>query len=817
MAARPSAVPASQNTAPVAEFRCLFTHDVRKKQKKWQDGFLKYHSFNRRVMVYDQSRLFVGDTYWKESDELHEGDELQLDKPVMVEVAEAMGVTQTDLTPLFEKNKASPPQSKPAPTSRPLPRPAPAPNNSLRPNPQLRHRSLNTLLGPSRTPIGKAKPIITPYEARKEKENREADQRANKRQKTSHNPVTSPPLSIPRRVITISTGSETDNISSDVTLPSTPPGMVNPHSRPSVAPAAPGTVEPPRTNAAPRIPKGKVPVPSVRPLEALETPHKPPPSSPPVSASNRITNVAFALYPVPKSSQADSISILGLSPPSMPEVVNRMPRRQVAEEKPLEPPEQALPSQSPPRKAKSLRLSAGVKRGKLLCQAPSLRPTEIKPVSEPKRVPKPKKRPASESTRDDSAIVIIDDDDVAPPSKPAKPEKSTSKTKKRNTQSPPLIVNEPESLPPEPSPEPSFGGSDDMELIHGLMDQQLALTPSPSRLQRSRPKSPSVLNESSPKPPAAKKTFSKTKQTDQSLTKAKKSEVSAGDAGEKSQGRKKETEKATSLWDPPPPIAPRERLERPVSKEGHQIDLHEDGPRNPPAFLSPKKASFSTGGFLKKPKRTQQQQPLQPNPSSPHRESAVLPPHPLRSSRTGPLMSTTELSALLQNSSKIARIEDDPIRDYGTQHGSSSTRQSKMRRSRSENDADAPIPSTSEAWEEVNLRTASKLKADDNEAATTASKADEAEALAKPKPGGLAALVKKTDPRRKFHRTSSLNVNITAILGNSDEHEVVVPPLDDDVGPWSTEAFDLFDWRPPKPDGEDGSVGNREGVLVDKI
>src|SRR5690242_21646248 len=95
-----SQLPASQ-TAPVAEFRCLYTPDVRKKQKKWQDGFLKFHSFNNRVMVYDQARNFLGDTYYKDSDALHEGDELTLDKGVMAEVADALGVTQTALKPLI--------------------------------------------------------------------------------------------------------------------------------------------------------------------------------------------------------------------------------------------------------------------------------------------------------------------------------------------------------------------------------------------------------------------------------------------------------------------------------------------------------------------------------------------------------------------------------------------------------------------------------------------------------------------------------------------------------------------------------------------
>lgn len=151
-----TAVPASQNTAPVAEFRCLYTHDLRRKQKRWHDGYLKFHSFNNRVMVYDQSRNFLGDTYYKDSNELHEGDELSLDKGVMVEVAEPMGVTQTDLTPLFEKKTKESPARPSAPSqTRPFQRPTPvAPGSAARVPSQLRHKSLNSLLGTPKGPIG---------------------------------------------------------------------------------------------------------------------------------------------------------------------------------------------------------------------------------------------------------------------------------------------------------------------------------------------------------------------------------------------------------------------------------------------------------------------------------------------------------------------------------------------------------------------------------------------------------------------------------------------------------------------------------------
>ncbi|KAI7019284.1 hypothetical protein KC355_g3096, partial [Hortaea werneckii] len=115
-------IPQSQNTALVLEFNCLYTHDVRRKSKRWQDGFLRYHTFNKRVMVYDVPRNFIGDTHWTAS-ELQDGDELTLDKEgVIVQVAEAVGKTETDLTDLRKSKKkpavehgSSPPALAPAP------------------------------------------------------------------------------------------------------------------------------------------------------------------------------------------------------------------------------------------------------------------------------------------------------------------------------------------------------------------------------------------------------------------------------------------------------------------------------------------------------------------------------------------------------------------------------------------------------------------------------------------------------------------------------------------------------------------------------
>ncbi|CCU77447.1 hypothetical protein BGHDH14_bghG003696000001001 [Blumeria hordei DH14] len=91
------------NTAPVLEYRCLFTRDVQRKQKRWQDGRLRFHTFNRRLMVYDESSNFVGDAHWQK-DGIEEGEELHLERNgILVQVVEYYGKKDQDLNGLISQ------------------------------------------------------------------------------------------------------------------------------------------------------------------------------------------------------------------------------------------------------------------------------------------------------------------------------------------------------------------------------------------------------------------------------------------------------------------------------------------------------------------------------------------------------------------------------------------------------------------------------------------------------------------------------------------------------------------------------------------
>lgn len=184
-------IPPTQNTALVLDFRCLYTHDLRRKQKRWQDGLARFHTFNKRLMVYDEARNFIGDTHWRELGPVQDGDELQLDKGVMIQIGEQTARTEQDLQGLLEKRKRAPNAvvESSAPIAMLSPTPCTALQTPITGNSALRPKSLNTLLGTPRGRLGRAAlPQKSPHELRLGAQVRQSiDERPTKRPRiTSH-------------------------------------------------------------------------------------------------------------------------------------------------------------------------------------------------------------------------------------------------------------------------------------------------------------------------------------------------------------------------------------------------------------------------------------------------------------------------------------------------------------------------------------------------------------------------------------------------------------------------------------------------------
>ncbi|XWW94322.1 hypothetical protein V2A60_002265 [Cordyceps javanica] len=171
-ASSPAGKDGPPSTATVYDFICLFTHDLRRKQKRWQDGKLKYHSFNKKVMVYDDRGHFVGDAHWDQEGDLAPGDELSLDRGMaLVQVEDCTGEKQQDLTELLDKRAREVEKRRQiaAAKTRPTPRSSLAGGQQPQGAQQRPHLPLSSLVQ-SPGPIGRAAiPAHSPFEARQGK------------------------------------------------------------------------------------------------------------------------------------------------------------------------------------------------------------------------------------------------------------------------------------------------------------------------------------------------------------------------------------------------------------------------------------------------------------------------------------------------------------------------------------------------------------------------------------------------------------------------------------------------------------------------
>ncbi|KAK6533743.1 hypothetical protein TWF694_002674 [Orbilia ellipsospora] len=97
-----SSIPLSSQSAPIDEYIVLWTADKYKKLKKWHDGYLRYHTFNKRLMVYDHMMNKVCDKFLPEPEPIDVGDELVFDTH-LITIEAIKGRQAQDLRPLFEK------------------------------------------------------------------------------------------------------------------------------------------------------------------------------------------------------------------------------------------------------------------------------------------------------------------------------------------------------------------------------------------------------------------------------------------------------------------------------------------------------------------------------------------------------------------------------------------------------------------------------------------------------------------------------------------------------------------------------------------
>ncbi|KAG7105964.1 hypothetical protein HYQ45_001246 [Verticillium longisporum] len=191
---QPNSETGTATAAPVLDYACLFSHDLKRKQKRWQDGRLKFHCFNKRVMVYDERGNFIGDTHWTMDYDFDEGEEFQLARGcVVVQVSECLGRKEQDLSALIDQRYKDKEERKAhadaAAASKPY-RPAPTPHRPPMPIAQ----PMTNLATPRGNQLGRAVlPTLSPFEQRnlhaQESAQRDEQARPAKRRK----PEASPP------------------------------------------------------------------------------------------------------------------------------------------------------------------------------------------------------------------------------------------------------------------------------------------------------------------------------------------------------------------------------------------------------------------------------------------------------------------------------------------------------------------------------------------------------------------------------------------------------------------------------------------------
>lgn len=114
-------------------------------------------------MVYDDSKNFIGDLHYRDADELQEGEELRLDKGVLVDVGRRTGQTETDLAEVLDKGTRGDEgtQAKQA-APRVMYQSKQRVPSAI---PKGRPKSLAAVLGASQGPIGRARLALkSPYE-----------------------------------------------------------------------------------------------------------------------------------------------------------------------------------------------------------------------------------------------------------------------------------------------------------------------------------------------------------------------------------------------------------------------------------------------------------------------------------------------------------------------------------------------------------------------------------------------------------------------------------------------------------------------------
>ncbi|KAG4304871.1 hypothetical protein PORY_001546 [Pneumocystis oryctolagi] len=100
---RPLTMYIRSQTAAVDRFKCLWTSNKHQVRKRWHDGFLHFHRFNFRAMLYDEENTLVDDLFMPKQSVIS-GDQIEFDHH-LVSVEDALDTIYTDISSLYVRNR----------------------------------------------------------------------------------------------------------------------------------------------------------------------------------------------------------------------------------------------------------------------------------------------------------------------------------------------------------------------------------------------------------------------------------------------------------------------------------------------------------------------------------------------------------------------------------------------------------------------------------------------------------------------------------------------------------------------------------------
>lgn len=92
-----------RSVARVDRFKCLWTANKHQVRKRWHDGILHFHTFNLRIMLYDEANVLIDDLFILKQ-HIVSGDEIEFNGHLVI-VEDALDAIYSDISSLYVRNQ----------------------------------------------------------------------------------------------------------------------------------------------------------------------------------------------------------------------------------------------------------------------------------------------------------------------------------------------------------------------------------------------------------------------------------------------------------------------------------------------------------------------------------------------------------------------------------------------------------------------------------------------------------------------------------------------------------------------------------------